>query len=620
MKTITSGCRNFGMTGLLNDMGGSASLLNAQQKDIIDCNSRLIYVNAGPGSGKTTILVRKLIQYINSSDTIQHLVSLSFTNNAADHVGEKFSEEIAMMNITKDYSLYYGTMHSFCFSTIAEYLASEGTAERMTVLDDEEIEDFAEEIQTQIGGSISDIIRVVKSGGESMLAVEVERIKKKLSVMSVDDMLKRFTEMAYGSISFRSWLSQHITAVAIDEAQDLSQTSFSVLDSIICAIPDVRMFIVGDPRQNIFGFNGGSYKNLCSFLSRHREHEVKNMTITYRFGRKIADLANRYKFTDCDNIRLECNTEDGGTVKEINGYTEVMEAKSVAEDIRSRGCYSETAVLCNNLAYLKPVMDMMKEMNIHYRVFGGRRILKPHIRLLKHILRVIDNENEYSMRFIARQVGMNIGTGIKESFYSMDIGRKILKAKADGEGSVFSILANVLNTVMRKPEDGSSISEDYSFMFDASREFDTIQSFLWDMASNKEKYAQLYEKEYPDFCDDDEDDFVTVSTIHSAKGLEWDNVYIMGLSEGNFPNPYFCRNMSPKGQAEFYNDETKKMYVAVTRARKMLCLSYSDSITRKGYTFSQTKSRFIMEDPIVLYRPYFALDSGIDPVKYQQIE
>ncbi|MBO6220455.1 MAG: ATP-dependent helicase, partial [Bacteroidales bacterium] len=82
-------------------------------------------------------------------------------------------------------------------------------------------------------------------------------------------------------------------------------------------------------------------------------------------------------------------------------------------------------------------------------------------------------------------------------------------------------------------------------------------------------------------------------TIHSAKGLEWDTVFIMGLCEGNFPNPYFCKALPPKEQEEFFNAEWKKMYVAATRARKTLCLSYPKSILRKGFSFRKDPSRFI---------------------------
>ena len=87
---------------------------------------------------------------------------------------------------------------------------------------------------------------------------------------------------------------------------------------------------------------------------------------------------------------------------------------------------------------------------------------------------------------------------------------------------------------------------------------------------------------------------MTISTIHSAKGLEWDHVYVMGLCEGNFPNPFFAQGLPPKQQEEFFNAEWKKMYVAATRARAFLHLSYPETITRKGFSFRKDPSRFIV--------------------------
>lgn len=87
--------------------------------------------------------------------------------------------------------------------------------------------------------------------------------------------------------------------------------------------------------------------------------------------------------------------------------------------------------------------------------------------------------------------------------------------------------------------------------------------------------------------------FLTLSTIHSAKGLEWDHVFIMGLCEGNFPNPYFCTAKTPEGIDEFFNAEWKKMYVASTRAKESLCLTYSTVLKRKGFSFRKAPSRFI---------------------------
>ena len=112
-------------------------------------------------------------------------------------------------------------------------------------------------------------------------------------------------------------------------------------------------------------------------------------------------------------------------------------------------------------------------------------------------------------------------------------------------------------------------------------------------ATDKETFMPFYKADFIDCPVPTDKGFLTISTIHSAKGLEWDNVFIMGLCEGNFPNPFFCKSLPPDEQEEFYNAEWKKMYVASTRAKENLCLSYASSIKRKGYSFHKEPSRFI---------------------------
>ena len=88
--------------------------LNPQQRAAVNCKAKIIYVNAGPGTGKTHLLTSKIIEYIQSSSSPQRIVALSYTNTAANHIGEKFNLRAEGASITKEYTFYYGTLHSFC--------------------------------------------------------------------------------------------------------------------------------------------------------------------------------------------------------------------------------------------------------------------------------------------------------------------------------------------------------------------------------------------------------------------------------------------------------------------------------------------------------------------------
>ncbi|MBO7351914.1 MAG: ATP-dependent helicase, partial [Candidatus Methanomethylophilaceae archaeon] len=393
---------------------------------------------------------------------------------------------------------------------------------------------------------------------------------------------------------FREWMKTQVTVMAIDEAQDLTELNYLILDRLIEIIPSLKVFLVGDPRQNIFEFNGGSYKNLYEFLSRHPGYALKTLTITYRCGQPISDFVNRFQFDDCENYQLQPVKSQGQLVV-WEARSEDDEANRVLKGILSTGNINSCAVLSNNLRYLGPFIQTLQLESIPYRVFGGQRVLKRHIRFLNHILRIIDCDNAYSIRKIAQYAGIDINRNGKKSksrFYESDLG-KIIQAIREGNAPFSQTAYRVITEIMSGPDDKEEITADYNAFLELSAQFGTTSDYLAAFATDRERFSSFYMADYEECPVPTDQGFLTISTIHSAKGLEWDNVFIMGLCEGNFPNPFFCQNLSPQEQQEFFNNEWKKMYVAATRARKNLYLTYSANIKRKGYSFHKAPSRFI---------------------------
>jgi DNA helicase-2/ATP-dependent DNA helicase PcrA len=572
--------------------------LNDQQRDAVLCQSDLVFVSAGPGTGKTHMLTSKLLDYIVSSCYPQKIVALSYTNTAARQIGERFQKKAAQCGISDNYSFYNGTIHSFCFKMMKSF----GDSFDYTILDEEELIELASDIIAQSPQDIpqSAVLRCLRSDPKEVntpLYESVSQVKESLKVISIQDILSLFLHMLESSPEFCDWMRTQVTVMAVDEAQDLTELNYLILDRLIEIIPHLKVFLVGDPRQNIFEFNGGSYKNLDGFLSRHTRHEVKSLTITYRCGQAIADYVNGFHFTDCDNLQLQSRCDEAGHIAIKSALDEVEEAKKVLESIKKAGNISSCAVLCNNLKYLDHLIYQLQKERIPYKVFGGRKTLKRHIRFLNHILRIVDSENAYSIRKIAEYAGINItvdGKRKKSKFYESQLGEIITSIREKAAYMPFGdIAALIVSEIMMDPTDDDTITQDYLDFQSWAYDYDSISDYLAAFATDKERFMQFYEADYPECPIPTDNGFLTLSTIHSAKGLEWDHVFIMGLEEGQFPNPYFCKDKSPDEVEEFFNGEWKKMYVASTRARESLVLSYATIITRKGFSFRKAPSRFI---------------------------
>lgn len=574
--------------------------LNEQQREAVLCPEDIVFVNAGPGTGKTHMLTGKLIDVIISSPSPQKIVALSYTNTAARQLGERFRRKVKEYGIQERFSFFNGTIHSFCYRMMKQYKEE---AFNQIILDDDELEEMSVEIERHFKGKYSrkTILSRLRSNdfdGEDELARQIVAMKEALNVISIKDILLKFIRLIDEDPQFREWIGGRITFVAVDEAQDLSQINFTILDRLVSVIPSLKIFLVGDPKQNIFEFNGGSYRHLEEFLSLYPMHMTKDLCISYRCGKAITDYVNGFRFSDCPNVALEpCPDLSPGEVRLIEARNESEEARKVLDAIIDLEDASSSVVLCNSLPSMESFIQLLREKGIPYKVLGGRRYLKRHVRFLNHILRIIDSDNAYSIRKVAEYAGIDIlqdGRRKRSLFFESELGRIISGIRDETKGIGFPvILSLVIDRIMRDPSDKEEIGRDYDELLDLSGLFETTADYLMSFSTDKERFSRFYVKDYEECSVPMENDFVTISTIHSAKGLEWDHVFVMGLCEGVFPNPFFAQGLSPERQVDYFNAEWKKMYVAATRASKSLFLTYPRTILRQGYSFSQIPSRFI---------------------------
>lgn len=421
--------------------------LNEQQRDAVLCKANLVYVEAGPGTGKTHMLTSKLIEYVASAGSPQKIVALSYTNTAARQLGERFDRKVLETGLSGDYTFFNGTIHSFCFRMLKTYNKEMSRLYDYVILDDEEIKELAEEIQKSQPGDvpIQQILSSLRSDKRDVpkeLFNEISRIKEAYKVISIQDILANFVKALDEDEGFRSWIRGQVSVIAIDEAQDLTELYYSIIDRLISIIPGLHVFLVGDPRQNIFEFNGGSYRNLHEFLSRHPSHVTKHLTITYRCPKSIADYVNRFVFSDCDNNQLQSRCATAGRLSIRRALSESHEADIVLNEVLEADSLNRRAVLSNNLRYRDTLIGKLLEHEIPYRVFGGRKLIKRHIRFLNHILRIVDTDNAYSIRKVAQYASLDItdrdGRKKRSLFFSTDLGQLIRNIQCPIEYSILS--------------------------------------------------------------------------------------------------------------------------------------------------------------------------------------
>lgn len=577
--------------------------LNDQQKDAVLCDSQIVYVSAGPGTGKTHLIVNKLVQYIIASSAKERIVALSYTNTAANELGGKFYSKAFGCHLTKPFDFYNGTIHSFCFKMLKSFYAKEGRDFNYIIIDDADIKDLASEIAIQLEMKYSedDIARCLKSRLNSRqddLLVIIDEIKERYNIISIEDILYKFLDALSGR-QFQEWMKEQVSILVIDEAQDLGTLNYRIFSRMLAIRPDMKVFLVGDSRQNIFGFNGGSYRHLEEFLSSQGNYTQKTLTLTYRCPDAVNDYVNRFRFDDCENSPIRSANGIQGQL-DIKGYSDVgSEARTVLAQVRSLGQLKDSVVICNTLKYLGRFIEMLGEEGIPYRVFGGQKVVKLHIKLLNHLLRIIDAENDYSIRKIANTAHITLkdfpGKNQKERFYNTGIGRKVLEIRQNIEQygrKVASVVQDATEILLPLFESKAEVVNDFSRFMELSMGYESLGSLLLGFAIDKETFASFYEKNYVECAVPVAEDWLTISTIHSAKGLEWKNVFVLGLFEGNFPNPWFVRNDSDEQKARYFNESMKAMYVAATRTSRSLHLSYPLS-NLFGYKVNPSRYLFI---------------------------
>ena len=612
--------------------------LNDKQKEAVLYNDGPLLIIAGAGAGKTKTLTSKIAYIIDEHlATPYNILAITFTNKAA----KEMRDRLYLLIGDEARKLQVSTFHSFGLKLLRENYELLGYDRNFVIMDSDDsltvvkkiIKDLdydpkvynPKAIRNKISSCKNELIsakayeRYAVSDYEQVIQKVYEKYEKKLqqnNSVDFDDLLilpiKLFREHQDVLEKYQN-LYQY---VLIDEYQDTNQAQY-ILTKMISE-KNRRITCVGDDSQSIYSFRGANYKNILNFENDYRDAKTILLEQNYRSTGNILDAANQVIKNNRDrkDKNLWTNKGPGEKIKYYRAYNERDEAQYVIRKIKelvNRNIeYKDIAVLYRTNAQSRVVEEEMLKENLPYRVIGSFYFYsRKEIKDLIAYLRLIHNSKDnVSLLRVINTPKRGIGLKTIEN----------LTTKADTEGiSIYDAIESGKELEFKKTiEKLKSVAEDLTLtelidkVLDASgmkKELESEQTLEAEVRlENLEEFKSITkafeEKEglisLEDFLLEislvsdveeykDDPNRISLMTVHSVKGLEFDHVFVIGMEEGLFPH------MNSLMENVALEEERRLCYVAITRARDDLHLVNARRRTLFGKEQVNPVSRFISE-------------------------
>ncbi|MFQ3573342.1 MAG: UvrD-helicase domain-containing protein [Thermodesulfovibrionales bacterium] len=611
--------------------------LNEPQRQAVTHVGAPLLVLAGAGSGKTRVITTKYAYLVKRKRFApQSILAVTFTNRAADEMKERTK---AVVNCdTKN--LWIGTFHSQCNKILRKEIQHLGFRQDFTIYDEDDqctlIRQILKElnIYEALSKNIASRISILKaslitpdkflSQGDGFsfdekiakVYVRYQDELRKSEALDFDDLImftvRLFTE--YPKVLER--YKKLFQYVLIDEFQDTNLAQYTLAHLLVGK--DGNLCAVGDDDQSIYKFRGANVGNINKLKNDHSNLRIIMLEQNYRSTRNIIRVSA--KVIECNTSRNEkrlwTDNECGEKVCYCLLGTEEEEARHVAKTIKDlylKGCYeySEMAILYRINLQSKVLEDALREYDIPYTIFNGisfysRREIKDVLAYLKIVVNPHDNVSirrvlNFHTKGITQSVINKIEQEAKKNSLSL---YTVIKNLVNSTNSIannakekLSVFLNLIDDLIdgnyKNADDLLKVIVNKTGYLESLEE-DRVQNVI-DLIKGSEGMtvqAFLDKVALASGCDDSNcRSSVSMMTFHSAKGMEFSVVFLVGLEEGIIP--YFKASESPEDMEE----ERRLFYVGITRARERLFLS--SVRMRKLYSNSQERqpSRFIEDVP-----------------------
>ncbi|OIO13349.1 ATP-dependent DNA helicase PcrA [Candidatus Gottesmanbacteria bacterium CG11_big_fil_rev_8_21_14_0_20_37_11] len=593
--------------------------LNAAQKNACICTDGPIVILAGAGSGKTRVLIYKVAHLILEKNiSPDNILMVTFTNKAANEMKERISKLI--LSNQKDHCAqlpHAGTFHSFC----AKLLRKEGKhisiLPNFVIYDQQDQKDAIKEAMARLDfdnkfSPASFAITISQAKNElissteypqyaygyfqkeaSKVYLEYQKILRENNALDFDDLLSETVKLFLHHEEVIHYYQNKYRYILIDEYQDTNHAQYTL--SKLLAKKHKNICVVGDASQSIYSWRGADFKNINNFKRDYPTYQEFHLEQNYRSTQIILDASFNIISNNKMHPVLKLWTEkpNGEPITIHQTRNELNEADFVINRIQEiryespKTKYSDFAVLYRINAQSRVIEEALLHYGIPYILVGGVRFYeRKEVKDIISYLRLLANPSDK----ISYRRAEKIGKKRLEKFlvFQNEFQKKLSKnniTTLDILDMTLEITSYLDKYNPDNPEDQNRL-ENIKEMRSVATQFPHLIQFLENIS--------LVEMEYlPDISSnrDIKKDAITLMTMHAAKGLEFNTVFMIGMEEGLFPH---SRSLFDASELE---EERRLCYVGMTRAKERLLLTHARQRLFFGQKNTNQISRFIMEIP-----------------------
>jgi len=623
-------------------------VLNQPQYEAVSFNDGPLLVIAGAGSGKTRTLTYRVARMVHDGISPRSILLLTFTRRASQEMLKRASD--LLDNRCEDVS--GGTFHSFANAVLRKYAPCIGLDNAFTIIDRGDMEHLISILKKESGAGLKDrsfpknrtLASIFSASVNKVLSVddiiyedhphlsqhmdaminlhnEYQQYKSGHSLLDYDDLLIYLHRLLNDDADIRDRLASMYQYLMVDEYQDTNQVQAEIL--YLLTQRHQNIMVVGDDSQSIYAFRGAAVENILSFPDRYPDTTIIRLEENYRSVQPVLTLTNTiidrasHKYTKT----LFSTIEGDGPPVLVRAGSENSQSRFVIDKIKDLSLqgirFNEIAILFRaGFHSFDLEIELSREAFPFIKVGGFKFMDSAHIKDVLAHLKVVYNAEDtiswYRILLLLDRIGpksakdifkavqeqqngfMGLQTAVLNDRTSKQVANlsKLLATMDPGLMSVSTlgeaVLSYYLPVLKKKYDDHPKRARDLEQLLAIMERYQSLESFLTDMAIEPPTTAvdETFSMTIP------EDQRLTLSTIHSAKGLEWHTVFIIWALDGRFPSAHAIN------KRDELEEELRLMYVATTRAKENLFITYPGQLfDRISGSFLNRPSRFLDKIP-----------------------